>query len=773
MATNTNIISFDSLPNQTEKRQSSGRRDLHTPFQKEIKTCRLIIANSLPTCFEFLNRLDDSLFKLADQATNNQQQDSYFAAMREFRVKQGTIKKQFTQLVLNDFDNLWSTDTDDSSPLKKKDLASELELELSLMKNDDLEEDIALKKISAKGESLFGNDLFLLESRFTHMMGTTTPLESNPLSALQIAKHLQEVINPVTSDLSIKLVAYKLFEQGAIIALKGLCTELNEKLIELDVLPTLKRKPTKKIQSPDSNFEDSTPLSPESSSLPPAQDTNDDQDAALLFSRLRQLQIPSPNQEQNPNNTHGEPAEGTTGQFQQNKGSAAELNTLVSALSGMQQLQQAAPKMSYSESGELILPDLRQSILSNIRNDDGSAGALSSIDDDTLNVITFLFEFILEDRAIPAPIRAMLARLQLPMLKVALLDKTFFSRKTHSARVLLNSLADISTGWDHSSGTDDVLFHQIDDIVNSVLNDFDSDLKIFDDLVLQLKQFSKEQEQNSLFAEQKISTATEGQEKLIIAQQEVDFVINQHLALYSPVPKAVISLIEDSWKKVLKLRFLQKGKNSPEWENAVMLMDRLLWSVTPKSDAIERKQLLETIPKLLKALREVLSGASFNQHRITALFKDLQECHIKCLNGNQLENNELQSVEKQEELSAVLNTNVEELISIPDDQKSLSDEEALSAAKELEVGTWIEVAAQDDDEQAQRIKFSWRSNLTGRCLFVTYQGLKASEYSLPELASLFQQGQIVIFDEASEPLMDRAIVSMKDAIDKQSDTDET
>ncbi|MDC9724588.1 MAG: DUF1631 family protein [Gammaproteobacteria bacterium] len=394
---------------------------------------------------------------------------------------------------------------------------------------------------------------------------------------------------------------------------------------------------------------------------------------------------------------------------------------------------------------------------------------LSRIDEDTMNVITLLFEFVLEDHAIPAPIRALLARLQLPMLKVAITDKTFFSKKNHSARLLLNNLARASTGWDHSNGKQDILLSQIESIVESILTNFDTELDIFSDLNEQLSQFILQQEKSSDFSEQRITKATEGQEKLILAQQEVDNIINELMVQYSPVPKAVVTLIEDGWRQILQLRYLQKGKDSPEWKEVVSLMEELLWSVTPKSAPTERKKLLETIPKLLKSLRDYLGGASFNQHKITALFKGLQECHIKCLNGRKLDEEELQQVDKQDIVNDITSLKSEELAHIPEEEKVLSDEKALDTAKHLKVGTWLEVKQNGD---VQRIKFSWRSNLTGRCLFVTYQGLKAAELALAELANWFQQGQAVVLDQAGEPLMDRALVSMKDTIEKQSASEE-
>jgi len=734
MAVSNKIISFGS---HLGKMQSTHSRE----HQQAITACRKLIASSFPKCFGFLDNLDDSLFKLADQAENNQLQEEYFANMRLFRIKQDDIKQSFTKLILDDYDDFWLNpsllSTDSAQSLEANDFA-----ELSLMQNDALEEEIAIKRIATKGESVFGNELLQLDRRFAHILDSTQIIE-NPLSAERIVQHLQTVISPITSDIAIKLVTYKQFEQRAVSGLATLYQELNDELVKHDILPKIGQKQRR-----------TSPQRPPASQQSYGE-INNEQDDAAIFDNLRHLLS---GVGASSSNDHPAPSN-----LLVSAPTPANINTMMSALSSLQ--HQDGSQISYDESGTVTLPDLRQSLLNNLSQTqaDGTVvnHAISTIDEDTMNVIAMLFEFVLEDRSIPAPLRALLARLQLPMLKVAITDKTFFSKKKHSARLLLNNLAKVSTGWDHTNGTSGTLFTQIDSIVNKILTDFDTDMHIFTNLNEQLTQFIEQQEQSSDVTEQRIAKATEGQEKLIAAQQEVDLIINQLLAQYSPVPKSVVTLIDDSWRNILRLRFLQKGKESPEWQEAVTLMEQLLWSVSPKSEADDRKELINIIPKLLKSLRESLSGASFNQHKITTLFKDLQQCHIKCLNGSALEDDELQTIAQQE--SPIGDT--EELISIPEEKKVLSDESALNAAKELQVGTWLEVTHQ---EQAQRIKFSWRSNLTGRCLFVTYQGLKAAELALAELANWFQQGQIIVLDQTSAPLMDRALISMKDTIEKQS-----
>jgi len=725
MVARNNILSFGSHQENMQVKHSN-------EHQVVISACRKLIASSFPQCFGFLNNLDDSLFKLAEQATNSQLQEDYFAIMRLFRIKQGDIKQSFTKLILDDFDSFWLNPPLQTEPDNE---SSEIvsDSELSLMQNDALEEHIAIKKISTKGDSVFGNELLQLNQRFAHILDIKQVID-NPLSTEQIVNHLQTVISSITSDIAIKLVTYKQFEQHAISGLATLYQELNDELIKHNILPKLdqrERKVSARKPSPSKQINNDS--------------LSSEDDDAEVFENLRHLlmSLGSGNQQ---------PVE-----------SPANISTMMSALSNLQ--HQPGTQISHDKSGAMTLPDLRQSLLSNLRQTqaDGSVvnQSISHIDEDTMNVIAMLFEFVLEDRSIPAPIRALLARLQLPMLKVAITDKTFFSKKKHAARLLLNNLAKVSTGWDHTNGTSDILFTQIDSIVNTILTEFDTDMKIFTNLNEQLTQFMGQQKQSSNVAEQRIAKTTEGQEKLVAAEQEVAQNINQLLAQYSPVPKAVVTLIDDNWRKILKLRFLQKGKDSPEWKTSLALMEQLLWSVAPKAEASERNKLIEIIPRLLKSLRDALSGPSFNQHKITSLFKDLQGCHLKCLNGSSLEENELQTIEEQKEIE----NNVETLILIPEEKKVLSDEKALNTANELQVGTWLEVSA---NEQSQRMKFSWRSNLTGRCLFVTYRGLKAAELDLVELANWFQLGQAIILNKASAPLMDRALVSMKESIEKQS-----
>lgn len=696
MLPNNNIVSL-------ETHHAEGAKELSPQAQKAIASCRVILTNSLPKCFVFLGDLDDTLFKLAEQDKKNIGQSEHFSIMRQLRRQQSDLENAFTQLVLNDFDDFFSVSSNTSSKRGWK---------LSILNNDDLEEEIAITRIAIKSKDVFGNEFDQLTRGFARLINAKT-IAKNPLAAASIASHFKNVTSPITSNLAVKLQAYKQFEQHAINELKNLCLQLNEELIKYQIIPNL-AQPNRSQQNINTPSTQSFAESTTSTSNLMTNKTEYGQSTSTIFE-----QLPS---------------------------------------------AMKSDAVSQTNNSSYTTPTWPQLLEENLTAD---AQFLSDVDQETINVIALLFEFILEDKVIPAPIRKLMARLQIPILKVAVNDKKFFYTKNHPAKRLLNNLAKISTGWHQQrSGQQDLIHNKIEMVVTTILSEFDTDMSVFVKLNIQLTQFIEQQAQSSIVAEQRTVKENEGQEKLIAAQQEVNRVINELLSPYSHLPKVVISLIDDGWTHILRLRLLQKGLGSPEWTNSVKLLEQLIWSVLPKSDPNDRKELLQTIPHLVKELKSSLGGASFNQAKIRAHLEALQTCHIQCVNGDNLQQEALQVFERRPEINNIIRQAVLSLI--PDEKKIISDEEALEKATTLEVGTWIEVYEETSPSQ---IKFSWRSNLTGRCLFVSYHGLKAADLSLTELAGLFQKGQAQIIDQF-EPLMDRARVSMMAAINNQPDSTE-
>ena len=64
----------------------------------------------------------------------------------------------------------------------------------------------------------------------------------------------------------------------------------------------------------------------------------------------------------------------------------------------------------------------------------------------SMDVIAMLFDYVFRDPSIPDRLRELFGRLQVPVVKVGLLDRAFFSDRAHPARKLLDHLAAAAIG---------------------------------------------------------------------------------------------------------------------------------------------------------------------------------------------------------------------------------------------------------------------------------------------------------------------------------------
>ena len=270
-------------------------------------------------------------------------------------------------------------------------------------------------------------------------------------------------------------------------------------------------------------------------------------------------------------------------------------------------------------------------LLQRVSHKSGRSRVVGQVDDDVINLVSMLFEFILDDRTLPDSLKALIGRMQIPMLKVALLDKTFFSRGSHPARRLLNEIASASLGWaEHNDARRDSLYQKIEQVVMRLLNDFVDDPAIFAELLEDFIAFTGDERRRSELLEQRTRDAEEGRAKAELARQDVEQVLNQRL-LGKVLPEVVVRLLRDAWSKVMLLICLKHGKASAEWREALDTMDELIWSVGPHDDPLSRQQLLERVPGLLKALREGLASAAFDPFSTGEFFSQLETLHVQGL----------------------------------------------------------------------------------------------------------------------------------------------
>ena len=178
----------------------------------------------------------------------------------------------------------------------------------------------------------------------------------------------------------------------------------------------------------------------------------------------------------------------------------------------------------------------------------------------TIEMVAMLFDFIFETKDLPDGIKALLARLQIPVLKAAMLDGAFFAKKSHPSRLLVNELAQAGLGWSPAMGQEDPLYRKIDEIVHQILDNFSDDLAIFDEQREDLEAFLAEEEkaaeaEHPVDAPRRSTRGTASRSRSVVAKAEIEKRIEA-----SPVPNFLASFLRQQWQGDARARLSRRGR---------------------------------------------------------------------------------------------------------------------------------------------------------------------------------------------------------------------
>jgi len=233
----------------------------------------------------------------------------------------------------------------------------------------------------------------------------------------------------------------------------------------------------------------------------------------------------------------------------------------------------------------------------------------------------------LEDSNLDAVMKAQLARLQIPLLKVALADKTFFSHGGHPARRLLNEMASAGLGWHNGDPGSGILLTKITKLVGQVLEGYESDASIFTDLLTDFVSFTEKEQRRAALLEQRIVDAESGKAKSESARESVEAALADVVAGLT-LPEGVATLINEAWGNVLLLICLKHGVESHHWSEGVDTARDIVWSVGDDLGQDGRSRLLKMLPSLLKRIRLGLESISYNPFEMQKLLQELEKLHL-------------------------------------------------------------------------------------------------------------------------------------------------
>ena len=175
---------------------------------------------------------------------------------------------------------------------------------------------------------------------------------------------------------------------------------------------------------------------------------------------------------------------------------------------------------------------------------------VNSTDKITMDVISLLFDYIFGDPSIPEELRSLFSRLQVPILKTALVDRTFFSDRKHPARRVLDHLAAAAIGATGDAGYRAAFELTAAGIVDEICRDFQVDVAIFESADIRLQEFSAVEQGKGAEALDGEVTAALAAEANEADRAQVRALIRDKLAGVD-VPFAVRSFGETTWADYL------------------------------------------------------------------------------------------------------------------------------------------------------------------------------------------------------------------------------
>jgi uncharacterized membrane protein YgcG len=749
------------------------------------QTARRSLSGLLSTLF---NNADDVLFEMADRSRNDSDQHMYFDSMREIRVHRKRISTEFGQKLYAAFDVLYlPVANDDEEPTDFETAVDNM----TLVKNDDLEISVAVAGIVSKVTSQFSLPVMQLTRRIDSLCPNRTVTERmNPLGPHQLGTAFVAATECLEIDIRVRIVLLKLFERFVMEHLGQAYDDANRVLAEAGVLPDLrnvlkKEASTQRASTP-------RPNSPQAGHGPAGQQGHSgagglpgsgsgasgasgsgsgsggggassggagsgfampgSSSADSDFTVLQQLLANQPDGHYGGTGYGSGSSRGIGGAaYSGPVGPVISTPDLMSVLSVVQSAASAEP-IDINQVPVAI--DLRQLVLTRAADVTGApAGAMGRADEDTVNLVGMLFDYILNDRNLAIPMKALIGRLQIPMLKVAILDKTFFSKTSHPARQLLNELSSAGIGWSSAAELKrDALYNKIESVVLRVLNNFSDDPEIFATLVTELRQFVQQDHHRVQIVEQRVKEVEAGRAKTISAKLTVERLVNQK-ASGLRLPPEVGRFISDLWSRVLVYLCIRNGEEGAEWSDAVQTFDDLLWSVQPLDALADIEERDRARPRLLDRVERGLEMIGLSGGEIEDAVTMLEERlgDIAASDRAFLEEDRPQ-VEARElpVMEEIVLTSPGEVEPIDNAEP---EPEMVREINRLTEGVWVEMA--NDDGQKTRCKVAAIVQPGSKYIFVNRRGMKVAERTRMALAVELKRKSITILDESQ--VFDRAL----------------
>jgi hypothetical protein len=390
--------------------------------------------------------------------------------------------------------------------------------------------------------------------------------------------------------------------------------------------------------------------------------------------------------------------------------------------------------------------------------------ATTPVERATIEVVALMFQSLLTEERIPAAVRVWFARLQMPVLRVAIAEPDFFATIDHPARKLIDRMGACVMGFEAgSAGVSEPMEREIKRVVQVVEAYPDTGRRVFQTVLTEFERFLEDYFKSAHLAASKgVSLAQQIEQRETLAIQytiELRKMLNE-----VPVHDSVREFLFHVWADVLATTAVKSGQASEPTKAMHKAAAELIWLASAKVSREERSDALRRLPPLLKKLREGMVSAGVPVPRqdeyIQALNNALQAAFsartatipTERLNELMMQLETLEDMlpdvdhlEIDESMVRDLSGHETKDLEVVAEGGSMPTPAMVAWSGNLSVGSWFRL---DYRDSMANVQLAWQGSRKQFSLFVSPQG-RGILFQKHRLAAFLQAGLLVPAEEES------------------------
>ena len=202
--------------------------------------------------------------------------------------------------------------------------------------------------------------------------------------------------------------------------------------------------------------------------------------------------------------------------------------------------------------------------------------------------------------------QSLICRLQIPVLKIALNDKTFLTNAEHPARILINTITEAGLSFDESKPVErDPLYSLLAEGVQRINHQFNLELDIFEEIYLKIKEAMQAELKRANVVESRTKQTETGKAKLKAARTFSQNALYEKLK-DTELPSVINDFLTNTWLQVMIITYVRGGKESQPWVENEQLISDLVWAAHRYDDEKSLSRQKRLIPDILNKVESGL-----------------------------------------------------------------------------------------------------------------------------------------------------------------------